>query len=165
MGIYPRPDASTRLFFDEAGIPIIPQRIMMVHRPIAFLRDAYREAVQNESNETLAQLLTSGVAYDGEDLREVIDPLPRSLGACGRRALPCATTCRSFSLSAQTRANAYGRPQWTLAQRRRASSRTFGSSGGSQLMACTSPQSNRPTSLQPWSRRSLRPYVSTTTGR
>jgi len=78
--IYPRPDASTRLFFDEAGIPIIPQRIMMVHRPIAFLRDAYREAVRNESNETLAQLLTSGVAYDGEDLREVIDPLPRIAG-------------------------------------------------------------------------------------
>ena len=78
--IYPRPDASTRLFFDEAGIPILPQRIMMVHRPIAFLRHAYRKAVQNESNETLAQLLTSGVAYDGEDLREDIDPLPRIAG-------------------------------------------------------------------------------------
>jgi hypothetical protein len=78
--IYPRPDASTRLYFDEAGIPITPQRIMMAHRPIAFLRDAYREAVQNESNETLAQLLASGVAYDGEDLREIIDPLPRIAG-------------------------------------------------------------------------------------
>ena len=78
--IYPRPDASTRLFFDEAGIPIIPQRIMMVHRPIAFLRDAYREAVQNESTAAAARMLTSGVAYDGGDLREGIDPLPRIAG-------------------------------------------------------------------------------------
>ena len=78
--IYQRRDASTRLFFDKAGIPIIPQRIMMAHRPIAFLRDAYRacyrEAVRNESNVKAAQLLTSGIANDGEDLRMSIDPLP-----------------------------------------------------------------------------------------
>ena len=75
--IYPRPDASTRLFFDKAGIPIIPHWERPEHRPIAFLRDAYREAVRKENNTAIAQLLTSGIANDGEDLRMSIDPLRR----------------------------------------------------------------------------------------
>jgi endonuclease/exonuclease/phosphatase family metal-dependent hydrolase len=63
---------------------------MMSHRPISFLRDAYRQAVLHEKNETVAQLLTSGTAFDGGDMRPQVDPLPRF---CERMRLEGTAIC------------------------------------------------------------------------
>jgi hypothetical protein len=75
--LFPRHGSSTRLFFDESGVPIQTSKIMMSHRPIPFLRDAYRQAVRHEGDQTVTNLLTSGTAFNGSDLRPEVDPLPR----------------------------------------------------------------------------------------
>lgn len=61
------PILSTRIFFDEAGIPLHTSDVFMSHRPIPMLRDAYMHAINSEPDSSLRAILVSGSARKSID--------------------------------------------------------------------------------------------------
>ena len=95
------PCLSTRMFFDAAGVPLHPETVLSVHRPIPMLRSAYISAVATESDADIERQLTSGtnrVVTPRAAKESVTDPMVRWCAA-----MKCNGTARPLDMARATR--------------------------------------------------------------
>ena len=104
---------TTRSFFDASGLPLQPRPLRDSHRPIPFLRDAYRQAVDAEPTLNLVRVMRSSTdarhgSYSTVDLlpawcrsmqqKGEARPVNSAVRCPGVRRQPCAMNASTMSL-------------------------------------------------------------------